>query len=108
MNWLQRLFHPDQAKAAHNSGQAVYHAAVFYPVGAENQVYQPAPPVVPAMLPVVWYGANGITAGHAPSPIQLPQLYAQQTGFIAGVGGPLSGQIVMGPLNIPETTNGSQ
>jgi hypothetical protein len=105
MSWLPKLFH---RRVPDGSGMAQFHPAVYYPVGAENQVYEPAPPVFAAMLPVVFYAANGIPAGHAPIPTQLQQVYANQAAQISGVGGPLAGTIIGAPLNIPETTNGSQ
>lgn len=91
-----------------NSGLSNVHHAVFYPVGAGNAVYEPAYPIVPAMLPVVNISGNGILAGRAPNPNQPPQVYANQASFVAGIGGVLAGQIFGQPLQIPETTNGSQ
>ncbi len=85
-----------------------YSRAVFYPVGAEDAVYRPAYPVVPAMLPMVQLIGAGVYAGNAPSPIFGPQVYALQTAYVAGVGGPLAGQTIHQPMNVPETTNGSQ
>jgi hypothetical protein len=85
-----------------------FHHAIFYPVGAGNAVYEPAPPIVPAMLPIVIISGHGILAGCAPSPTQPPQVYANKTAFIAGIGGVLAGQIFGQPLQVPETTNGSQ
>jgi hypothetical protein len=105
VSWLPKFF---QRRTLHASGLAQYHPAVFYPVGSENQVYEPAAPVFPAMLPPVNLIGNAILSNHTPNPLQLPQLYANQTAFVAGVAGPLAGQMVTGPLNIPETTNGSQ
>jgi hypothetical protein len=105
MSWLPKFFHK---RVAINSGLAQYHAAVFYPVGAENQVYEPGYPVVAAMLPPVGLIGNCVFAGAAPCPTQLPQLYAAKTAFVAGIGGPTAGQIIGAPLNIPDTTNGSQ
>lgn len=84
------------------------HRAPFYPVGAMDVVYEPAPPVVPAMLPMVNFSGNGVLYPHSPNPIFGPQVVALQTAFVAGVGGPLAGAIYHQPLNVPETTNGSQ
>jgi len=104
MSWLPAILRPRVSPTP----TAQYHRAPFYPVGAEDAVYEPKYPVIPAILPpVLFYGA-GILAGAAPSPFQLPQVYANQTGTVAGVGGTQAGQIVSGPLNIPITTNGSQ
>lgn len=85
-----------------------YHRAPFYPVGAEDAVYEPAPPVVARMTPAVNFSGAGVLYGHAPNPIQGPQVYANQTTYISGIGGPLAGQLITQPLNVPETTNGSQ
>jgi hypothetical protein len=73
-----------------------------------NSVYEPAPPVIPAMLPIVNFSGNGVLYAHAPNPIFGPQWVALQTAYVAGIGGPLAGQIVGQGLSIPETTNGSQ
>jgi hypothetical protein len=84
-----------------------HHGDVFLP-GAGNAVYEPAPPVIAAVLPIVQLIGASIIAGRAPSPHQLPQVYANQTALIAGIGGVLAGQIYGQPLNVPETTNGNQ
>jgi hypothetical protein len=85
-----------------------YHRAPFYPVGAGDAVYEPAFPVVPRIIPIVNFSGNGVLAGNAPNPIHGPQVFAFQTGLVAGVGGSLAGQFITQPLNIPDTTNGSQ
>lgn len=97
-------------RVAHdNAPTAQFHRAVFYPVGAGDAVYEPAAPVFPAMLPIVIISGHGILAGSAPNPNQAtPQVYANKTAFLAGIGGPLAGQIFGQPLAVPETTNGSQ
>lgn len=96
-------------RVAHVSAPYQFHRAVFYPVGAGDAVYEPAPPVFPAMLPIVNISGNGILAGHAPNPHQaLPQVYANKASFLSGIGGVLAGQIFGQPLMVPETTNGSQ
>jgi hypothetical protein len=102
--WMPEILRP----RVKPSPAAQYHRAYYYPVGAENAVYEPAPPVVPAMLPIVNFSGNGCYYGHAPNPIFGPQLRANQTHYVAGVGGVLAGQFINQPLNIPETTNGSQ
>lgn len=102
--WLSKIFHP-RVKV---HSQAQYHPAVFYPVGALNMVYEPPAPQVARMTPVVWFTGNAIPSGNPPSPWQLPQVYAPRAIFVAGVGGPLSGQIVTGPLNVPDSTDGTQ
>jgi hypothetical protein len=102
--WLPEIFRP----RVRSSPVAQYHRAYFYPVGAMNASYEPAPPVVPAMLPVVNFSGNGAYYAHAPNPIFGPQLYSNQTGYVSGIGGVLSGQFLSQPLNVPETTNGSQ
>lgn len=95
-------------RVPHVSAPYQFHRAVFYPVGAGDAVYEPAFPVVPAMLPIVNISGHGILAGSAPNPNQGPQLYANKTAFTVGVGGPIAGQIFGQPLMVPETTNGSQ
>jgi hypothetical protein len=104
MSWLPEILRPrvKVTPATH------YHRAPFYPVGAGDAVYEPAPPVVPAMLPIINFSGAGVLYAHTPNPIFGPQWYAQQTAYVAGVGGPLAGQIFGQPLNVPETTNGSQ
>jgi hypothetical protein len=87
---------------------AQYHQGDIWLGGAESKVYEPALPWVPAILPPVQLIGNAIYAGPPPSPIQGVQVYANQTMLIAGIGGVLSGQVINQPLNIPDTTNGSQ
>lgn len=105
MPWLPTPLRP---RVPHISRLYQYHSAPFYPVGAGDAVYEPALPVIPAMLPIVQLVGNGILHGNAPNPYQGSQVYANQTGFVAGIGGVLAGQIFNQPLNVPETTNGSQ
>lgn len=105
MSWLPKFFHP-RTKAP--GGTAQYHPAVFYPVGSENQVYEPAPPVFAAMLPVVWFTGAAIPAGHAPNLISRPMLYSNPTVQVAGVGGPAAGAIIGAPLNVFDSTDGEQ
>lgn len=95
-------------RVALNSGLSNVHHAIFYPVGAGNAVYEPAYPIVPAMLPIVVISGRGILAGAPPNPNQPPQLYASKTAMVAGMGGVMAGQIYGQPLQIPDTTNGSQ
>lgn len=102
--WLPEILRP-RVKA---SPITQYHRAPFYPVGAGNAVYEPAPPVVPAMIPIVNFSGAGVLFARAPNPIFGPQMYSNQTAFVAGVGGALAGGIYGQPLNVPETTNGSQ
>ena len=85
-----------------------FHRAPFYPVGAGDAVYEPAFPVVPAMLSPVSITGGGVFSGSSPNPYQGPQVYVSQTALVGGVGGPLAGQFIQQPLNVPETTNGSQ
>jgi hypothetical protein len=87
---------------------ADYHRGDVFLPGAENAVYEPAYPIVPAMLPALSITGTGVFCGRAPNPQQLPQVWANQTAFISGVGGPLSGGLYNQPLQVPETTNGSQ
>jgi hypothetical protein len=103
--WMPSILRP-RVKA---SPVTQFHRAYFYPVGAMNSVYEPAPPIHPAMLPMfVNFSGNGVLYAHAPNPIFGPQLVALQANYVSGVGGPLAGQIVGQGLTIPETTNGSQ
>jgi hypothetical protein len=103
--WLPSILRP----RVQTSPVAQYHRAPFYPVGAEDAVYEPAAPVVPAMTAgMVNISGNGVLYAHTPTPIWGPQVYANQTAYVAGVGGPLAGQFIGQPLNVPETTNGSQ
>lgn len=95
-------------RVKNNSGLSNVHHAIFYPVGAGNAVYEPAYPIVPAMLAVVNISGNGILAGAPPNPNQPPQVYAAKTALISGIGGVMAGQIFGQPLQIPDTTNGSQ
>lgn len=95
-------------RVPHISAPYQFHHAVFYPVGAGNVVYEPAPPVVAAMLPMVNISGNGILAGAPPNPNQPPQVFANKTAFVSGIGGVLAGQIFGQGLTIPDTTNGSQ
>lgn len=102
--WLPSFLRP----RVQASPGVTFHRAPFYPVGAGDAVYLPAPPVVPAMLPMVNFSGNGVLYAHSPNPIFGPQVYSLQTSYVAGVGGPLAGGIYTQPLNVPETTNGSQ
>jgi hypothetical protein len=95
-------------RVPHDNAPYQFHRAVFYPVGAGDAVYEPAPPIFPAMLPIVNISGNGILAGAAPNPNQLPQVYANKTALVSGIGGVMAGQIFGQPLAVPETTNGSQ
>jgi hypothetical protein len=102
--WLPEILRP-RVKV---SPITQYHSAYFYPVGSGNAVYEPAPPVIPAMLPIVNFSGAGVLFPHSPNPVFGPQMWANQTTYVAGVGGPLSGGMYTQPLNIPDTTNGSQ
>lgn len=95
-------------RVPHISAPAQYHRAVFYPVGAGDAVYEPAAPIFPAMLPIVNISGNGILAGRPPNPQQPPQVFANKTAFLSGIGGVMAGQIFGQGLTVPETTNGSQ
>jgi len=87
---------------------AEYRRKVFYPVGAGNAAYHPAPPIVPAMIPMINFSGNGVLYPHSPNPIYGPQVYAHPTYVVAGIGGPLAGQVIHQPLNVPETSQGGQ
>jgi hypothetical protein len=102
--WLPNFLKP--RVAAHATAQ--YYRAPFYPVGAGDAVYEPAYPAVARMTPAVNFSGAGVLYAHTPSPYQGPQVYTNQTSYIAGIGGPLAGQFINQPLNVPETTNGSQ
>ncbi len=104
MGWLSDLFRP----RVQTGPTAVYSKAVFYPVGAENSVYHPAPPVIPAMLPPVYLIGASQWSGNAPRTWSPNRVNSNQAAYVAGVGGPLAGQIIHQPLNVQETTNGSQ
>jgi hypothetical protein len=79
----------------------VHQGDVFLP-GAGDKVFQPA-----FALPVIFYVGHGIPAGSL-SPIQRPQSFVTQVARVAGIGGVMAGQWINQPLNIPDTTNGSQ
>ncbi len=102
--WLPSFLRP----RVQSSPVSQYHRAPFYPVGAEDAVFEPAYPVVPRMLAIVNFSGAGVLAGNAPNTIFGPQVVAMQTGYVSGIGGPLAGQAVNQPLNVPITTNGSQ
>lgn len=95
-------------RVGHLSAPYQFHRAVLYPVGAGDAVYEPAPPVVAAMLPSVSLTGHGVYHGSAPNPNQGPLLWANRTAWIAGIGGPLAGQIFGQPLVDPTDGNGSQ
>lgn len=99
----------DRPRVAHISAPYQFHRAIFYPVGAGDAVYEPASPVVAAMLPIVNISGRGIISGRAPNPNQAsPQVFANKAAFMSGIGGLLAGQIFGQPLTVPDTTNGSQ
>ncbi len=95
-------------RVPHINAPYQFHRAIFYPVGAGDAVYEPAPPVIPAMLPIVIISGRGILAGSAPNPYQGPQVYAHKAVYVAGIGGLAAGQMFGQSLVVPETTNGSQ
>jgi len=98
---------PLRARVPHITKLYQYHTGDVFLPGAGNAVYEPAPPVFPAILPIVQLIGASILAGQL-RVTQYPQVYANQTGLVAGIGGVVAGQIVGQPLNVPETTNGSQ
>ena len=102
--WLPSILRPRVKTAPITQ----YHRAPFYPVGAGDAVYEPALPVVARASLLVNFSGNGVLYAHAPNPLFGPQLYSLQTTYVAGIGGPLAGQLVGQGLTVPETTNGSQ
>jgi hypothetical protein len=79
-----------------------HHGDVFLP-GAGNVVFEPA-----FALPVIYYVGHGVPPAATLSPIQRPQVFVSQVAKVAGIGGVMAGQWINQPLNVPETTNGSQ
>ena len=102
--WLPRFLRP----RVESTPVTQHYRSPFYPVGAEDAVYEPRYPALPRMTSLVNLSGAGILYAHTPSPIQGPQLYAAQTAYVSGIGGPLAGQFINQPLNVPDTTNGSQ
>lgn len=84
-----------------------YHQGDIWSNGALSKVYEPAPPVFAAMLPVVNIIGHGIYAGQL-YVWQGPQVRVSQAAFVAGIGGVVGGTVIQQPLNVPETTNGTQ
>jgi hypothetical protein len=81
-----------------------YHSGDVFLPGAGNAAFEPA-----FQLPVIQLIGYGIYAGPAPSPIQrAPQIYVSHAATVAGLGGVIAGQFVTQPLNVPDTSNGSQ
>lgn len=105
MTHIHPNFRPRIPTAA---GLARYHMGEVFLPGAQAAVYEPAPPVIPAMTPIVNFSGAGILCGAAPSTRQGPQVYAFAANTLAGVGGLQAGTIGQQPLNVPETTNGTQ
>jgi hypothetical protein len=79
-----------------------HHGDVFLP-GAGNVVFEPA-----FQLPFIQLIGAAIYAGPAPRSIGRPQVFSVQAVPLAGIGGQVAGQFVTQPLNVPETSNGSQ
>ena len=80
-----------------------HHGDVFLP-GAENVVFEPA-----FGLPLFRVQGPGIQAGTGLNPLQRsPQVYAVLGNAVAGLGGLVAGQWINQPLNVPDTTNGSE
>ena len=82
-----------------------YHVAegdIFLP-GAGNAVFLPTTGLPPLQLI-----GHGIYAGPSPSPIQPQLVYANQTAPVSGIGGVVAGQLINQPLQVPDTTNGSE
>lgn len=84
---------------------------VFLP-GAGNAVFEPT-----FQLPIIQLIGSGIYAGPAPGLVhqrpllmvtQNPQVAIGQAVPVAGIGGVIAGQWINQPLNVPDTTNGSQ
>jgi hypothetical protein len=105
MSWIHRLLKP---KLTTPDKLATYTQGDIWTGGAESAAYHPAYPVIAAMLPPVNLIGNAIYAGPAPSTRQGAQVYVNQASKVAGIGGVVNGQMINQPLNIPETTNGSQ
>lgn len=81
----------------------MHHGDVFLP-GAGNIVFEPK-----FALPVIQLIGAAIYAGHTPFATQrAPQVIAMQAAPVAGLGGLISGQFLTQPLNVSETTNGTQ
>ena len=97
--------HPSsRAQGATVPGFYHYHYGDVFLPGSQNVVFQPA-----FTLPMIQLIGAAIYAGPAPNPRQRsPQIFVTQAAPIAGLGGMISGQFVTQPLNIPDTTNGSQ
>ncbi len=81
-----------------------YHSGDVFLPGAGNAAFEPA-----FALPVIQLIGYGIYAGKAPNPLQrAPQIFVSHAARVAGLGGVISGQFVTQPLNVPDTSNGSQ
>lgn len=97
--------HPaDRQRSQVVPGLYHYHSGDVFLPGAGNAAFEPA-----FQLPVIQLIGYGIYAGSAPNPLQrTPQIYVSHAARINGLGGVISGQFVTQPLNVPETSNGSQ
>jgi hypothetical protein len=106
MSWIPSILRP---RVRHDAQIADYHTAPFYPVGAGDVVYEPPYPIVPAMLPPVGLLGSAVYAGWGGfGALNGPPMWVNQTAFVAGIGGPVSGQFIGQPLNIPDTSAGHQ